>query len=216
MHADTQPQAAVATQQGHQPRAHGHEPAAAEFFLPGFAVFEQLGVQAEARVDEEHPLVDQPHLHRLCRLVQQHLHRRPDLGRNAVGAAEVVERALWQHAEMAAAAERGLGHRVDAAVAAGGHHDAAGLLRAPHCLVCQFGDALGLVHHQQVQLAAGFGAGALDRGARLGSVTVARADVEDDEQRWRHERRQGRFGRRSIARPAPLPCRREGSSACTP
>ena len=52
------------------------------------------------------------------------------VGRNAVRAAEVVEGALRQHAEGAAAAEHGLGHGVDGAVAAGGHDDATGLLRA--------------------------------------------------------------------------------------
>ena len=140
----------------------------------------------EAGVDEEHLFVHEPDLHRPRRFVQQHLHCRSGVGRNAMGAAEIVERALRQHAECAATAERGLGHGVDGAVAASRHDDAVRPLRQTHRLARQIADALWVGDDHHVRRAAGRRAGGVDCRARLGRVAVTRAHVEDDEERRLH------------------------------
>ena len=183
LHLDLQAQAAVAAQQRRHAGAEGHQPAAAEAALPAFALFQQARVQADAGIDQEHPVVDQPHLHRLHRRVQQQLHGLRGVLRNAVRAAEVVEGALRQHAEGAAAAQHGLRHGVQRAVAAGGDDHAACRLGALHRIARDDRQAPRVVHLQQMQLAPGRGAGLFDRQALAFGIAGARAEIEDDEQR---------------------------------
>ena len=51
-------------QERHHPRPHRDQAATAKLLLIGFALFEQLRVQAQARVDEEHAVIEEPDLHR--------------------------------------------------------------------------------------------------------------------------------------------------------
>ncbi len=61
-----------------------HEPTAAEARLVSFAVFKELRVEAEARIDEKQSVIDQAHLYRNRRGTQQGMHRLPGLFGNAV------------------------------------------------------------------------------------------------------------------------------------
>jgi hypothetical protein len=93
------------------------------------ALLEQLGVQADAGIHQEDALVDSPDLHRAHARAQQRVHGITQVFGNAVGAAEIIEGALGQHAEWAAGPHRLVRHRVQGAVAAGRHQDAALLAR---------------------------------------------------------------------------------------
>ena len=109
--------------------------------------------------------------------------------------AEVIERALRQHAEGAAAAERGLGHGVDRAVATGRNDDA---IRRPcrlHRAGSELADAVGPLGDEEGQLAPCLLACGFDAGLGLARIAAARARVDDDEQRRMIGGRRARDGR---------------------
>ena len=172
----------VTAHHGQEPRKKRDPAAAAVARLVAFALFQQLGVQPHAGIDQEHAVVHQPHLRRLRLRGQQHLQRLGRIARNAMGAAEIVEGALRQHAKGQPAAERGLRHGVDGAVAARGHHHAADCAGPLHRLARERLHRGALIHKKDAVLAAGRGAAFLDDPAGLGGVRVARAGVENDEQ----------------------------------
>ena len=125
-HLDVQSQPALCAQQRRTGRDEGHPAAAAETGFVGFSVFQKLGIEPEAGVDQEHAVVDAGHLHRRRRRTQQQSDRFSLVGGNAMGASEVVERTLRHHPHGAARGVRGLRHRVKGAVTADGDHGRAG------------------------------------------------------------------------------------------
>ncbi|MDT4857075.1 hypothetical protein FQZ97_914870 [compost metagenome] len=156
---------------------------AAEACLVALALLQQVGIQAHAGIHQEHAVVHQPHLHGPGLLREQHLQRLRRVARDAVGAAEIVEGALRQHAEGAAAAQRGLGHGVDGAVAARGHHHAAHGPGTFDRLARQRLHTAGAVHEEHAVPAAVCGKGVIDDLAGLRSALAAGAGVEHDEER---------------------------------
>ena len=106
----------------------GHQPAASILLLPGFPVLQQLGVQPQAGIDQERPVIDQSHLHSMRRGRQKHAHCLLRIFRYAVGAAEIIEGAMRQHAQRACACQHCVGNGVDGAIAAGHHYRAADMI----------------------------------------------------------------------------------------
>ena len=184
---EVQAQLAVRAQQGHEPCRKGDQPAASELALVGLAILEQLGVHAEARIDEEHTLVDEADLYWLRGAGQQHARRGGGVGRNAVRAAEVIEGALRQHAEREAAAKHGLRDGVDRAVAAGRDDDAGVGLCCGDGGLRDFRQARRIVGAMKSMRAPGFTQHIRDHGLRRVGILVPRAGVDDDVQRrrWR-------------------------------
>ena len=150
------------TQHGHQSCPEGNPAAPAVLGLEGFSVLQHFGIQAEARVDQEHPVIDHAHLHRPGDLVHQQLQRPDRIRRNAVRTAEVVEGALRQHAECATAVQRGLCHGVDGAIAARGHHHPVERAGAFDCLECASSQPARGVDLQDVEVPARRGAASFD------------------------------------------------------
>ena len=114
---DAQFQLAVHTQQGHARRAQRYPTAAAKAGLERFAVLQQHRVQTQAGIDQKNMAVDRADLHRSRCHLHEHLRGNGRIGRNTVGAREVVKRAQRHHPHHAAGRVYRLGHRVDRAVA---------------------------------------------------------------------------------------------------
>ena len=121
-HLDVQSQTALRTQQGCAGCHKSHPAAATESRLVGLPVLEQVGVEPEAGVDEEHSVVDTGHLNRRRHRTQQKVHRIGRVCGYAVRTGEVVERALRHHAHGAACGVCGLRHGVERAVATDGDY----------------------------------------------------------------------------------------------
>ena len=97
-----------------------------------------------------------------------------------MGAGEVVERALWQHAERATAAEDYLRHGIDRAIAAGNHDDALLLLCPCQRFAGNIVEPARLLDHGQLVIAADGSQSVLDDIARIPGVMTAGAGIEDD------------------------------------
>ncbi len=121
-HLDVQSQPALCAQQRRTGRHERHPAAAAEAGFVGFAVVQQVGIEPEAGVDQEHAVVDAGHLNRRRRRTQQQADRFCWVSGNAMRAGEVIERALRHHPHGTARGVRGLCHRIEGAVAADGNH----------------------------------------------------------------------------------------------
>src|SRR5690349_1461537 len=100
-------------EQRFQRRRESYESSAAQAALCLLALFQQLWVQPDAAVDEEHAVVDEPDLHLVGALPEQNAARLLHIRGDAMRAAKVIEGAERQHPEEAALAERRLCHRVD-------------------------------------------------------------------------------------------------------
>ena len=82
---------------------------AAQAGFEGLAILQQLRIEAQAGVDEEHLAVDEPDLHRLRPRLEQRSRRGLRVERDAVLARQVIERALRNHRQRAAMVQRSLG-----------------------------------------------------------------------------------------------------------
>ena len=92
-------------------------------------------------------------------------------------ATEIVEGALRQHTEGAAAAQHRLRHRVDGAVAAGHHHDAGGLAGGSHGGPGLVLRRVVFIDRKAVEVPAGGVAGLLQCGQRLIGLSLAGTGV---------------------------------------
>ena len=121
-HLDVQAQPTLRTQQGGHRRHQRHPAAAAKAGFVGFTVLQQFRVQPQAGVDQKQPVVQGRHLHGAGVRIQQQPHRRSRIGGNAVCAGKVVEGAAGHDPHRATGGVCGLGHGVEAAIAAHRHH----------------------------------------------------------------------------------------------
>ena len=146
-------------------------------------VLEQLGIQAETRVDEERPAIHHADLHGMSARGQEEARRCVEVGGNAVVAAEVVEGAARQHGERAAAAERRLRDGTQRAVAARAYHHAALRDRVLDGHPGAGGEFGGVVDEAQFKTTARAAEFALQDGARGVGLPAAGARVHYDE-KW--------------------------------
>jgi two-component system, chemotaxis family, CheB/CheR fusion protein len=208
-------------EQRREAREHRHEAAAPEALLVRLALFENLGVEAHAAVDQEQAAVDHARLHRLDMRPEQRARLGLGVLGYAVGPAEQVEGALRHHAEATPAAVHGARDAIDRAVAPGGDHHAALAPRAVHGLFGAARQVGGVLDQQKVVLAPRLFEHPLHDGAGLEGVVVARARVHHDEERalragvrrhWRHHRPIRRLCQGDVdgghASTPPLPGRR--------
>ena len=93
-HLDVQLQPTLRSQQRGTGRHERNPAAAAEARLVGLAVLQQLGVDAQAGVDQKQAVVDGGHLHRQRTRVEQHQRCSNRIGGDAVRPCKVVEGAV--------------------------------------------------------------------------------------------------------------------------
>ena len=121
-HFNMQAQPALGAQQGGNGRHQRHPAAATKAGFVGLAVLQQFGVHPEAGIDQKQPLVDGRHLNGAGLRLQQPPRSGGRIGRDAVRAREVVERAVRNDSHRTTRRVGGLGHGVEGAVAAHRHH----------------------------------------------------------------------------------------------
>src|SRR5690606_21143560 len=172
----------VRPREGHQGRPERHIAAAPIALLVGFAVFQQLRIQAEAGIDQEHLPVEQPDLHRLRLGGQQAAGGDLGILGDAVGAPEIVERALRQDAERQAGSQHCLGHRAERAVSAGSDHHPAVVAGTSDGRLRRRGQLAAAVDRHQLVAAAGPVQHSPDDGLDFVGVITAGARVQHAEE----------------------------------
>ena len=180
----------MATQHRHQGRTECDEAATAVLAFDRFALLEQFGIEAHARVHQKDAVVHQTDLYFARLFGEQYVECRAGLSRDAVGAAEIVEGALWQHAEGASTAERGLRYRVDGAITTGCDHDATDRAGALHRFSSQCLGTIRSVDQQNPDGSTGSLANRLDLPADRIGIGATRSGIEHDEQ-WRVRSKDG-------------------------
>ena len=102
----------IVTKYRYQSGPCSHQTVAPVSLLLFFTILQRLRIQAETRIDQKNFAVDQAHLDRLHTCGKQTACGFACIGGNAVRTTEVVERSLWNHAEVAVAAQRELRYRI--------------------------------------------------------------------------------------------------------
>lgn len=171
-------QGPVPAQCGLQGRQDRDDAAAPVLALVLLARLQQRRIQAYAGVHQEDAVVDHSDLHRLHGRGEERTHRFGQVFRDAVGAAEIIEGALGQHAEHAALQHGLVGDGIDGAVAAGGHQHAVAALGFLRHAARDLAELGGVLDDLEVASAAGLGQHLADgRAAQLG-LGMAGAGVE--------------------------------------